>query len=99
MNYFTFVRLKPVLFEEKEEGTDGSAGAAGADDKEESSEEESEEEDKEESSDDKKEEDDLPEEETKEAKALFKLLKDPSTQKETLRVLAAKAGVLDQQSS
>ncbi len=44
-------------------------------------------------------EDDLPEEETKEAKALFKLLKDPSTQKETLRVLAERAGLLKSDTS
>lgn len=85
--------LPDYLFDAAAEGGDGS-GATGADGDSDSSTETGSEEETEEESEESGEEEELTEEELKNAKGLFKLLKDPGTRDVVLRTMAEKAGVL-----
>lgn len=92
---------KDILFEEAGDSDGGGGGggnSGGAGDKKDPPASDSSDEDDEsngDDSDDSSEEDELSEDELKNAKGLFKLLKDPSTRDITLRTMAEKAGVLD----
>jgi hypothetical protein len=93
--------LNEILKEEKEEGSEGTGSTESIESETTDSEgrEESDDDDDDGSEDDfddesSKESSDLTEEELKESKALYNLLKNPSTRDHTLRVLAEKAGIL-----